>query len=304
VKLDGLEILHFDTIDTMVTAVAAGEVDAIQQFNVIGGENLLDNPDFVVLTPPSGTHRQIWFNTRNGQFTDPLVRQAMAWTFDRDRFVSTLFNGLADKGNDFPIPPSFTTWFPGPEVVEQRNRDIDKAVELLAEAGVDGLSSVINCGEVQEVPDLAALMQQDARDAGFDLSINVIPQATFYDDSWCPPGDEGETPCLNSDEFGIVDWGHRPTPDVWLTSALQTDAVWNASVYADAEYDALVTAYQGSFTPEDQKAAIEPIAIKLWNDVPAIYPYFYNYLSGHRTNVSGMQSTALGHSIMINATKS
>ncbi|MGI9623472.1 MAG: hypothetical protein ACR2PK_11595, partial [Acidimicrobiales bacterium] len=167
---------------------------------------------------------------------------------------------------------------------------------------VEGLSAVINCGDVQEVPDLAALMQQDARDAGFDLSINVIPQATFYDDSWCPNIDD-ETPCSESDEFGIVDWGHRPTPDVWLTSALQTNAVWNASVYQDAEYDQLVTDYQGALNPTDQKAALEPIAVKLWNDVPAIYPYFYNYLSGHQTSVSGMQATALGHSILTKASK-
>ncbi|MGI9624290.1 MAG: ABC transporter substrate-binding protein, partial [Acidimicrobiales bacterium] len=177
-SLDGVEIVHFDSIDTMVTAAQAGEVDAIQQFSVIGGEALIDNPDFVVLTPPAGTHRQIWFNTQTGQFTDPLVRQAMAWTFDRDRFISTLFNGLAVKGNDFPVLP---TWAIYPEgAVEQRDRNIETATALMAEAGVDGISAEINCGDVQEVPDLAALMQQDARDAGFDLSINVIPQATFY----------------------------------------------------------------------------------------------------------------------------
>ena len=301
VSLDGVEIRHFDTVDTMVTAVQAGDVDAIQQFAVVGGEGLLNNPDFVVLTPPSGTHRQCWFNTSRGQFTDPRVRQAVAWTLDRERMKETLFNGRAEIGNDYPILRSMP--FYDPDAVEQRVPDYDRARSLLADTEFpDGLSSVINCGNIQEVPDLAALIQSDARNVGIDLEISVHPQDTFYDVSWCPNGD-GPQPCSESSDFGIVDWGHRPTPDVWLTSALVSNAVWNASAYADPDYDALVLQYQGSFTVEDQTAAISQIQTKLWEDVPAIYPYFYNYLSGHRSNVSGMVATALGHSVLTKATK-
>ena len=298
--LDGVEIRHFETTESQITAVESGAIDMIQQFNVIGGEGLLSNGDFTVLTPPASTHRQAWFNTVKPTFSNKLVRQALAWTLDRERMISTLFNGRAILGNDSPIWSTLP--FYDADAVEQRSRNIDKAKELLAEAAAESVSADIHFGDVQEVPDLAQLMSQDAADAGFNLTTALNSQGTFYDDSWCP--NLGEQPaCPESSEFGIVDWGHRPVPDVFLTSALQSGAVWNASNYADEGYDQLVTDYQGAFTVDDQKAAIGQLQAKLWEDVPAIYPYFYNYLSGHNNNLANVQSTALGHSILTKTSK-
>jgi len=84
---------------------------------------------------------------------------------------------------------------------------------------------------------------------------------------------------------------------------LQTDGDWNSSNYADADYDAMVVAYQGAVDVEGQKAAIGQIQQKLHADGPAMYPYFYNYLGGHDSSVSGVEVTALGHIQLQNATK-
>ena len=37
--------------------------------------------------------------------------------------------------------------------------------------------------------------------------------------------------------FGIVDYGHRATPDVFLNSAFKTKGIWNSSQYSSAEFD-------------------------------------------------------------------
>ena len=305
ILLDSVELQQFENIDTMVIALQDGSIDALQQFSVIGGEGILDNPDFVVSQTEAATHRQVWFNTAQGQFSgaDPRVRQAMALTFDREEMVALLFSGRARIGNDHPIIANLP--FYDADAVPQRSRDIDRARSLLAAAGFpDGFASAINHGELQEVPDLAAIIQRNAVDAGFDLAVNQHPQATFYGDSWCPESDEGEPPCLNADEFGIVDWGHRPTPDVYLTSALETNGVWNASVYANAEFDALVKSYQSAVDVAGQKSAISQIQKHLWENVPASYPYFFDYLAATRAGVDGVVFTALGHIILNGASVS
>ena len=69
------------------------------------------------------------------------------------------------------------------------------------------------------------------------------------------------------------------------------------------EFDAKLSNYRTSIDVEGQKAAVGEIQKILWNDVPAAYPYFYNYLSGHDNSVTGVQSTALGHTILSAATK-
>ena len=305
VFLDSVELQQFDSTDTMVIALQDGSVDAIQQFSVIGGEGLLDNPDFNVTQTEAATHRQVWFNTQVGQFSgaDPRLRQAMALSIDREEMVALLYGGKARIANDHPIVKSLP--FYDPDAVPQRTRDIEQARSLLADAGFpDGLSSAINHGELQEIPDLAAIIQRNAADAGFDLAVNQHPQATFYGDSWCPESAEGEPPCFNSSEFGIVDYGHRPTPDVYLTSALETNGVWNSSVYANADFDALVKDYQGAIDVAGQKTAIGQIQTHLWENVPAIYPYFFDYLSATRAGVEGIVFTPLGHIIVNGASLS
>ena len=92
-------------------------------------------------------------------------------------------------------------------------------------------------------------------------------------------------PCGPSAEFGIVDYGHRPIPDIFLGSALATGGVWNSSNYANPEFDAQLSAYRTAVDVDGQKAAIGEIQKILWDDVPAAYPYFFNYLSGHDDSV-------------------
>lgn len=299
--LDTIELRGFADVGTAVTAMQSRQIDAVQQFNVIGGEGLLDDANFTVLTPPSSNHRQVWFHTENGQFTDKRVRQALAWTLDRQQMVDVLFAGRAEIANDHPVLSSLP--FFDPDAVPQRSRDIDQARALLAEAGVEAISATIECGDFQEIPDLAGLIQRNAAEAGFDLQVNVQSNSTFYGDSWCPGGTDAQ-PCADADEFGIVDYGHRPIPDVFFSSALASGGVWNSANYANGEFDSELSNYRTAIDVDGQRAAVSRIQQILWDEVPAAYPYFFNYLSGHDNSVSGVQATALGHMILSGASKS
>ena len=184
-------------------------------------------------------------------------------------------------------------------------RDIDMAKSLLAEAGVTEITGTIETGDLQEIPDLAAIVQRNAAEAGFNLQVSTQSNSTFYGAAWCP----GPTPrrfCRvdGSAEFGIVDYGHRPTPDVYFSSALASGGVWNSSVWENSDFDALLSQYRRSVTVDDQKAAVGEIEKLMHEETPACYPYFYNYLSGNDASVSGMEVTALGHMILSKASKS
>ncbi len=302
--LDGIEIRGFADIGTQVTAMQSREVDAIQQFPVIGGEGLLDDANFTVLTPPSANHRQVWFNTQQGQFTDKLVRQAIAWTLDRQQMVDTLWAGRAEIGNDHPVLSSLP--FFDDAAVEQRTPDPEMAKQLLADAGVDSVTAVCETGDLQEIPQLAAIIQQNAAAAGINLTVNTQSNSTFYGAAWCPGPNESDDslPCDNAAEFGIVDYGHRPVPDVYFSSALRTGGPWNSSNFANAEFDQLLLDYQGSIDVDSQKAAVSQMQSLLWEEVPACYPYFYNFLGGHDSSVTGVKATSLGHTILSGASKS
>ncbi|MEM7285639.1 MAG: ABC transporter substrate-binding protein [Actinomycetota bacterium] len=314
VNLDSVTMLGFESQGTAVAAMQAREIDVIQNFGVVDGASLIDDSNFTVVTPPSANHRQIWFNTQlpaGGPFTDPRVRQAVGYCLNREQIITTLFNGQALAANDHPIHPTLP--FFDESAVPTRPRDIEMARSLLADAGYgDGVSATIQVGNIDQSPELAAIMQQNCAEAGFDFQVGVTDNSDFYGEYWCAGATWGAqpdtggpgVPCGASADIGIVDYGHRPIPDIYLTRALQTDGDWNSSNYADADYDALVTQYQGSIDVEGQTAAISGIQQKIHEDAPALYPYFFNYLGGHDNSVQGVQITALGHVLLQNATKS
>ena len=309
--LDSTEFRGFADNGTTVTAMQAGDIDVIQQFSVIGGEGLLaaeTSGEFNLLTPPSSAHRQVWFNLDAPDFAQKPLRQAIAWTLDREQMVTTLFDGRAEIANDHPILSSLP--FYDPDAVEQRTKDIEMAKSLMAEAGVESLDVTLQIGDPQEIPQLARLIAQGAEEAGINITVNEQSNSTFYEAAWCPElygtvvsSDPATLTCESSAYFGIVDYGHRPVPDIFLGSALSTGGVWNSSNFANAEFDASLSDYRQAVDVEGQTAAVGNMQKILWDEVPAAYPYFYNYLAGFGADVAGVEATALGHVITSAATK-
>jgi len=297
--LDGTEFTFFDDLGTMLTGMQGGSVDALVQFSVIGGDALLNDPNFNVLEIESATHRQIWMRCDEGQFADPRVRQALALTFDREQMLETLFRGRASVGNDHPIAPFFPYF---DDSVPQRTKDVEMARQLLADAGVEGLRATLQIVNLQEIPDLAQLIVSGAAEAGMTIEIAQESTETFYGAQWCP-AEPADPPCSGAAELGIVDYGDRPTPDIYCNAALKTNGVWNSSQYSNPDFDAAFSEFQSSVTVEDQRAACKTMETILNEDTPIGLPFFYNFLSGHSTAFNDVRVTAIGQMFLENASQ-
>ncbi len=311
VNFDTVTMTGYESAGTKVAAMQAREIDMIQDFSVIDGAALLEDANLNVQKPPSANHRQLWFNTQlpsGGPFTDNRVRQAVAYCLDRQQIVDTLYSGQALIGNDHPVHPTLP--FFDDSVVPQRERDIEKAKQLLADAGyADGVEATFDVGDIGEVPDYAALVEGQCAEAGFTFPVRVTANSDFYGEYWCAGAEWGakpETggpglPCGESSPIGIVDYGHRPVPDIFFGRALQTDGDWNSSNYASAEFDSTFKEYQSAVDVAGQTAAVSKIQTLLHEDAPALYPAFFDYLSAHDSSLQGVEVTALGHMQLQNA---
>lgn len=294
--LEGAEWQFYSDLASMVTAMQGRAVDAIVQFSIVGGDALFEDPDFNVVAMRAATHRDIWFNCTDGQFTDKRVRQAFALSIDRQALVDTLFGGKADIGNDHVIAPLYPFFS---DEVPQRTRDTEKAKALLAEAGFpDGISATLNAPNLQEIPQLAELIQIQVAEGGFTLELNVEDLSTFYDTKWCQT-----YPCAGSAELGIVDYGHRATPDIYLLKAFRSGGDWNSSQYKSPELDAAILEYQASAELAPRTAACLKIETIMNEDVPAAIPYFYNYIGGYSKDFTGVRFSALGQMFLDQAAK-
>ena len=297
--LDAVEFVFFDDTGSMVTAYQGGQIDALVQFDVLSGAALFSDANFTVVETPTTNHRQIWMRADKGSFAKKEVRQAFALTMDRPTLIQQLFKGKAVPANDHVIAP-FYPYFS--DTVPQRAQNIDMAKQLLATAGVSDLKVTLQYGKLNEIPDLAVLLQSQAAPAGITITPAGTDNGAFYGAQWCPDT-PADPPCSGAAEFGIVDYGHRPTPDVFLNSAFKTKGVWNSSQYSSADFDSAFAEFQAAVGVDAQKAACAKIEKVLNDDVPVAIPYFYNYLSGNAKTFTGVYTSALGQMFLSSASK-
>lgn len=313
VKLDSVTLQGFESGGTKVAAFSAGEIDIIQDFSISDGANLLEDSSVQVLRPPSANHRQIWFNTQlpeGGPFTDPRVRLAVCYAINREQLINTVYEGQAVIGNDHPVSADLPYF---DDSQEQRPYDPEMAKQLLSDAGyADGIEMAIQVGDLGEIPAVAAIVEQNLAAVGIKTPVSVTPNSDFYGEYWCSGaswGTQPETsgpgrPCGASAQIGIVDYGHRPSSDIYFGRALATDGDWNSSNYASSEFDGLFSDYQSAIDVAGQKDAVGKIQRLLHEDAPACYPFFFNYLSATSSEINGFVTTALGHLLLQNVTKS
>ena len=138
-------------------------------------------------------------------------------------------------GNDSPFAPAFPSTDPN---IPPRERDVEGAKALLAEAGVpDGFTVKWNVLRTAEVPDMAAIMKENFREAGINTELVVQDSEQFYGD-----GQFGSSPWLDA-TMGTVDYGHRGVPNVFLQAQLTSEGAWNAAHFKNPTYDGLVKEY-------------------------------------------------------------
>jgi peptide/nickel transport system substrate-binding protein len=296
-NLDTVEWQFFQDLQPQVVALQSGQVDAIVQFSVLGGEGLLSSPDINVIRLKSAAHKEIWMRTDKGQFTDKRTRQAMGLLIDRDAIKQSLFKGFADIGNDSPFAPVYPYTDTS---VPQRTRDVAKAKALLADAGVSGLKATLHAVKLQEVPDLAVLIKNNAAEGGITLDVSVEDTNLFYGKSWCPT-EPANPPCSGADELGIVDYGHRGVPDVYLNAALSPGGAWNSAQWNDPAYAQAFKDYQAAVGIDAQTAAAKKIEEICLDASSTLFPYFFNYLSAHNKAFGGIAVTAIGHMFLAKA---
>ena len=292
--LDRVEILFSDDNATQINGLLGGQADAVIQFAVSDADALFASDEVVIESIRGAGHRQIWFNVRDDTsvFKDIRAREAVAYGIDRQALIDTVLQGRGDIGNDHPIAPVYEFF---DSSLPQRERDVEKAKQLLIDAGLADYQFTMHAPDLQEIALLAEVVQSQLKEIGMNITLNVESTSTFYD-RWCKVYDSTNEPtgCDGGEEFGIVDYGNRGTPDVYLVKAYSTGE-WNSAHYNSPEFNDAVKAYQATVDLEARKEAIKPIQEIANRDIPYVIPYFYNTLTAYKKGITGIGSTGLGH---------
>ena len=238
------ETLVFRRIDESSTAQAelrAGNIDLFWGFAASEAEaSVASSSEVEMIYVATPIQADVVFNTITGPTADPVVRNAIAMSYDYEGALEGIHQGYGTIGNG-PLP---TTLACRPNL-PQASQDIEEARAMLEEAGYADLSLVMNFQPVfAEQQREATLLQSNLRDIGVSLELEPIA----FPDYLARLQDPDTIPQL----MLFTDFAQFPDTGVVLINSFHSDAIGrtNRSGYSNPEVDALLDEAVGTADPD------------------------------------------------------
>jgi peptide/nickel transport system substrate-binding protein len=275
-KSECVEFYVIQEPTTRIASIQSGEVDIVEYVDFATIPTLEADPDVELLTtgPSTSLTFAMWVDTP--PFDDPDVRQAIKKLVDRQQMVDTVFLGYAFVGDDNPIwPTSPYAWR-----AEVPPRDVEGAIELLAEAGYGPDNPLeLDLYTADFMPGVVAAAQlfaEQAAEAGVEVNVIVGPPADHWDNVWL------KQPFLNSG------WDPRH-PGEGLAIAYRSDALYDESHWYREDYDAILDEANTTVDPEARAELYQQAAQMLTEEGGELIPVFTRGVAAMRANCEGYE---------------
>lgn len=226
--LDELHYLHLER-SQRVAALQGGEVDTVFFPNAEDWHTLQNVPQVKTYAVTTAQTLVLRMRVDKPPWDDVQVRQAMRLCQDRAKILQAAYFGEGELGIDAHVAPVHPAYCEKPIPDYQPER----AKELLAEAGYpDGLTVTMTIKNDQGELEMARALQTLAAPAGFDIQINIVEAARYWE-FWT------DMP------LGITLWVHRPLDTMVLALGYTADesgqpVAWNETRWVDEEFVTLL----------------------------------------------------------------
>jgi len=288
--IDGI-IIHIMPFDTADLIISGGEVDfsflpnTIDTVDILQGQEVIEYKEL-----PNNHYDFIALNFANNIFNDQKVRQAFAYAVDLDQFNETRTAGYSDRIYTSVSPESQAY----PNELNTYDQDIDKAAQLLNEAGwidTDGDGLLDKDGIAFDVEwlyleaPLNYTHKTAIREAIDDLaSIGIkVEMKSYYHSALVRKlyYDHDYDICSFSTGF---DWFDNPRARFGITSSS------NATLYHNEEAEDLFSRMDQTSDPEERLSLMREWGVLANETLPLIFlsrssifvvnnPRVYNYSS-------------------------
>jgi peptide/nickel transport system substrate-binding protein len=282
--LDRIVIKPFPDENVRLTNLKTGDADVLvgnPPFKDV--PSLKQSPDLTVKEVPGLGFQFMFMNTAKPPFDNPGVRRALSYAIDRDQLRQAVLFGL---GTTLELPiPSSVPWAYEKDNQPFAKRDLDKAKQELASAGSANVSFSLqisnNSPQLQQV---AELIKDQIKDAGFDMEIQLIEFATIVQN-----GNTGDYQALNLGWSGSVD------PDGDLYPLFYTNAGFNFAKYSNAQFDKLLDDGRVNLDQAKRAQAYKDAQSIMLRDQPMIVLYSEPQISTVRKNVQNYPQNYNGY---------
>jgi len=299
-EFDSVELIQFVSASTALPQLQTGEIDYIGALEAADAV-ALDKDKFSVETLPAGAgFAHVHMRTNFGPFQDKRIRQAAALTIDRPGYVEGVMMGIGGRvGNDSVMDPYNTA----DTSVPQREKDIEKAKALMAEAGVpNGFQVDLSTWARDDINKYANLIKTSFAEIGIEVNLQIDGSdggsAVYYTYDPYPskPGkvNQFDNKSWLASNVGITDWAGRGVPDQYLMREWRSTGDWSGAQLDSREMDAAIDEYLQAITPEAKKTASKKIQEVSLDETPYILAYTSNLITAGRKDLKGMVVNGMG----------
>lgn len=251
---DEIHLIPIEDDKVAEVALEAGDLDWTR-ISLASVERFESDPNFLVMKKPSLRYRWIAMNVQHPKLQDINVRKAIIHAIDVPSILAATYLGQAEQEYAL-IPPGLVGyWADAPRY----ERDVEKAKEYLAMAGLETLDLRLDLQDTTEYRTWAEIAQQNLKEVGINLEINPMESSAYWTNSF------GEDAVKNN-ELLTSNYSMNPDP-TWATMWFTCDqvTVWNTQSWCNERYDELHR--QGLVTTDE--AEREQIYIemqKIWDE--------------------------------------
>lgn len=272
----GIKNVKLKTIsdaNAAVIALQTGEV-ALYMADIPGMavDSLSENEKVTVSSFSSFVFMDVILNCETGPFTDVRLRQAVAYAIDRDKMFQV---GTEGKGTitDYPGGPDYAG---NPGIKSWYQTDLEKAKQLVKEAGMEGKTVTIKTQTIDPWPKLATSLQDDLNKIGLVAKVEQLELNAYVD-----------SVRTNADYDIAISRYWSATKDMCEPmGVLESGGAVNYSRYSNPEIDPFLIKASAIMDIDERKQNYVE-AIKIFTqDVPLIPLYYAESTRGYSKDLT------------------
>ena len=223
----------------------------------------------------------VGLNASKPPFDKPEVREAVNLAIDRSQLAEAAYFGKAVPAG--PLSPALTDWALPTSEFSCYRPDSARARKLLQDAGLTlPVKVTLNVlGSLQQVVDVAQVVQAQMDKAGFAVTLNVQEQGRFIQD-W-----RGG----NFEAFASLNSGGTD-PDDYFGRSFATGGATNVYKYSNPQLDTLLANARTSQDPAARKRMYADVQRILACRGPAVHLAYSTLFTAVRADVQGFEPSA------------
>jgi peptide/nickel transport system substrate-binding protein len=281
--IDEVVFRVFNNADAMVAALEAGEIDAAQDVPANAFERLSGVEGIVTVEGQQGNVDEVAVNGGAGlkkphpALLDLRVRQAIAHAIDDQTIIDKVNAGIGEPALTFSPSPD-PSWLPDIPVEEQYTFDLDKANQILDDAGYadtdgDGVREMPGGGQPLNLTFAVRTDSQIAKPIADFVKgwLEKIGIAVTFD----LMNESKLTEVIGKGEYDLFHWSWTPfvdpDPMLWYFTCENVSQdpknptnYWNDANWCDPEYDELYQQQKVELDPEKRREIVHEMLTRFY----------------------------------------